>query len=137
MGQKRFQIDPIIEQNSLYIKNLTLSSLYLKYDKDTPWFVLVPRKIDLIELIDLTHEEQAMLMEEVTLVSEFLKEHFSPYKLNVGSLGNIVPQLHIHVIGRTQSDRAWPGPVWGVAMAQVFSEEEMHNLKKLFLDWCA
>jgi diadenosine tetraphosphate (Ap4A) HIT family hydrolase len=128
----RFSVDPVIEQNSIFIKNLGLSTIYLKNDKENPWFILVPRKAGAVELIDLNHEEQTMLMEEITIVSEFLKSHYRPHKMNVGSLGNIVTQLHIHVIARNPSDRAWPGPIWGTPTTQEFDHNELENIKSNF-----
>ena len=104
MNANRFTVDPVIEQNSVFIANLGLSTVFLKNDKENPWFILVPRKTGAIELVDLSHEEQTMLMEEISIVSEFLKSHYQPHKLNVGSLGNIVQQLHIHVIARYPTD---------------------------------
>lgn len=131
----KFAVDPIIDENSVFIKNLTLSVLYLKNDKENPWFILVPRKLGAIELIDLSHEEQVMLMEEITIVSEFLKSHYRPDKMNVGSLGNIVRQLHVHIIARYTADRAWPGPIWGVPTKQEFDEIEIENIKSNFFDF--
>jgi diadenosine tetraphosphate (Ap4A) HIT family hydrolase len=131
----RFSVDPVIEQNSVFIKNLGLSTIYLKNDKENPWFILVPRKAGAVELIDLNHEEQTMLMEEITIVSEFLKSHYRPHKMNVGSLGNIVTQLHIHVIARNPSDRAWPGPIWGTPTTQEFDHNELENIKSNFAEF--
>lgn len=131
----RFSIDPVIEQNSIFISNMTLSTVFLKNDKENPWFILVPRKAGAVELIDLNHEEQTMLMEEISLVSEFLKSHYRPHKLNVGSLGNIVTQLHIHVIGRNPTDRAWPGPIWGTPTTQEFDSNELENIKSNFAEF--
>jgi len=131
----RFSIDPVIEQNSIFISNLSLSTVFLKNDKENPWFILVPRKANAIELIDLNHEEQTMLMEEITIVSEFLKSHYRPHKMNVGSLGNIVTQLHIHIIGRNPTDRAWPGPIWGTPTTQEFDYNELENIKSNFAEF--
>lgn len=131
----KFYVDPVIENNSLFIKNMGLSALYLKNDKENPWFVLVPRKVNATEIIDLTHEEQSVLMEEITIVSEFLKEHYEPYKMNIGALGNIVKQLHIHVIARYPNDRAWPGPIWGSATTMEFDQVELENIKSNFLEF--
>jgi diadenosine tetraphosphate (Ap4A) HIT family hydrolase len=131
----KFEVDPVIEKNSIFIKHMGISALYLKNDKENPWFVLVPRKLKATELIDLTHEEQTLLMEEITIVSEFLKSHYRPYKLNVGSLGNIVQQLHIHVIARYNTDRAWPGPIWGTPTTQEFDELELENIKSNFYEF--
>lgn len=131
----RFLIDPIIEQNSIFISNLGLSTVFLKNDKENPWFILVPRKAGAVELIDLNHEEQTMLMEEITIVSEFLKSHYRPHKMNVGSLGNIVTQLHVHVIARSPTDRAWPGPIWGTPTTQEFDDNEVENIKSNFAEF--
>lgn len=131
----KFTVDPVIDQNSIFIKNLGLSTVYLKNDKENPWFILVPRKAGAIELIDLNHEEQTMLMEEITIVSEFLKSHYRPHKMNVGSLGNIVTQLHIHVIARNPNDRAWPGPIWGTPTTQEFDFNEVENIKSNFSEF--
>ena len=131
----RFSVDPVIEQNSIFIRDLGLSTVYLKNDKENPWFILVPRKAGAVELIDLNHEEQTMLMEEITIVSEFLKSHYRPYKMNVGSLGNIVTQLHIHIIARNPNDRAWPGPIWGTPTTQEFDFNEVENIKSNFSEF--
>lgn len=131
----RFSIDPVIEQNSIFITNLGLSTVFLKNDKENPWFILVPRKANAVELIDLNHEEQTMLMEEISIVSEFLKSHYRPHKMNVGSLGNIVTQLHIHVIARNPTDRAWPGPIWGTPTTQEFDHNELENIKSNFSEF--
>lgn len=131
----KFYVDPVIENNSTFIKNLQLSALYVKNDKENPWFVLVPRKAGAMEIIDLSHEEQSVLMEEITIVSEFLKEHYQPYKMNIGSLGNIVKQLHVHIIARYPNDRAWPGPIWGTNTTMEFDEIELENIKSNFLEY--
>ena len=131
----KFEVDPVIEQNSIFIKNMGVSALYLKNDKENPWFVLVPRKFQAVEIIDLNHEEQALLMEEITIVSEFLKSYYRPYKMNVGSLGNIVRQLHIHIIARYTTDRAWPGPIWGTPTTVEFDDLELENIKSNFFEF--
>ncbi len=131
----KFVIDPVIEKNSYYLTDMGLSQVYLKNDKQNPWFILVPKKMRAIEIMDLTHEDQTILMEEITIVSEFIKNEYGPDKLNVGSLGNIVKQLHIHVIARYETDRAWPGPIWGSPTTSEFSSEELENLKNKFVDF--
>lgn len=130
-----FQVDPELEKNSYLIADLELSRLYLKNDKENPWFVLVPRKVRAVELTDFSHEEQCMLMEEVTMVSEFLKGHYRPYKINIGALGNMVRQFHFHVIARYESDRAWPHPLWGTTPQDTFEFFELENIKSNFLEF--
>lgn len=128
-------IDPELEKGSFFIAELELSSLYVKNDKENPWFVLVPRKANASELVDLTHEEQCMLMEEVTLVSEFLKMYYKPFKINIGALGNIVRQLHVHVIARYETDRAWPQALWGTTPSEHFEQFELENIKSNFQEY--
>ena len=132
---KKFLIDEALLVDSYYICDLALSKLYLKNDKENPWFVLIPRKANLVELMELGGEEQSLLMEEVTVVSEFLKLYYQPYKINVGSLGNIVRQLHVHVIARFQDDRSWPNPLWGVPPRDVLDKVELENIKSNFVDF--
>lgn len=130
-----FNIDPRLLEGSVKICDLDLSQVYLKNDKENPWFVLVPRRNNLVEIMDLTTEDQALLMEEIVLVSEFLKSYYRPYKINVGNLGNIVKQLHIHIIARYESDRAWPNSIWGSATTDFFEDIEIENIKNNFLDY--
>ena len=112
-----------------------MSKLYVKNDKDNPWFVLVPRKAQASELVDLTHEEQCMLMEEVSIVSEFLKKYYMPTKINIGALGNIVRQLHIHIIARYETDQAWPQALWGTTPEVFFEQLELENIKSNFQEF--
>lgn len=132
---KNFNIDPELENNSFFIADLELSRILLKNDKENPWFVLVPRKLHAVELIDLTHEEQSILMEEVTIVSEFLKNYYRPFKINIGALGNIVRQLHIHVLARYENDRAWPQALWGTSPSLTFEQVELENIKSNFQEF--
>lgn len=130
-----FVIDERLEKDSHFIVNLELSALYIKNDKENPWFVLVPRRLKAVELIDLNHEEQCMLMEEISIVSDFLNNYYRPSKINIGSLGNIVRQLHIHVIARYESDRAWPQALWGTMPENLFDQVELENIKSNFLEF--
>lgn len=129
----KFSVDSTLTDNSIFICDLELSKLYLKNDKENPWFVLIPVKADAVELMELSGEEQSKLMEEITLVSEFLKLYYHPYKINVGALGNIVRQLHVHVIARFEDDRAWPNPLWGVAPKLILEKVELENIKSNFI----
>ncbi len=130
-----FSVDPELEKNSFHIADLELSKLYVKNDKENPWFVLVPRKSSAVELMDLTHEEQCVLMEEVTIVSCFLKDYYKPNKINIGALGNIVKQLHIHVLARYEDDRAWPQALWGTTPSMYFEDFELENIKSNFQEY--
>ncbi len=108
-----FQLDSRLEADTIPVGDLALSSVLLLNDARFSWFVLVPRVKGAIELTDLSDEQSAQLMQEIRIATRVMLELSGPDKVNVGALGNIVTQLHVHVIGRFRSDPAWPGPVWG------------------------
>jgi diadenosine tetraphosphate (Ap4A) HIT family hydrolase len=108
-----FDLDPRLEADTYAIGDLSLSSVLLFDDARFPWFVLVPRRPKLTELTDLTPADAAVLIEEIRIATRAMLELAKPDKVNVGVLGNVVAQLHVHVVGRFRSDPAWPGPVWG------------------------
>ena len=108
-----FRLDPRLNNDSCWSVDLSLSKLLLVNNSLFPWVILVPRKNNLKEIIDLNEEERIMLMSEISLVSKIMQQVFSPDKLNIAALGNIVEQLHIHIIARYQNDQAWPNPVFG------------------------
>ena len=109
--------DPSLDQrlaaDTIPIGDLSLSSVLLMDDARFPWFILVPRRPGASELTDLSDEEAAQLMSEIRIAMRVMLELAKPDKVNVGALGNVVAQLHVHVVGRFRSDPAWPGPVWG------------------------
>jgi diadenosine tetraphosphate (Ap4A) HIT family hydrolase len=108
-----FQLDSRLDADTIPIGDLSLSSVLLLNDARFPWFVLVPRLEGLSELTDLSDEQAVQMMREIRLATGVMMDLAKPDKVNVGALGNIVTQLHVHVIGRFLSDPAWPGPVWG------------------------
>jgi diadenosine tetraphosphate (Ap4A) HIT family hydrolase len=112
-GPTGFSLDPRLEADTLPIGDLSLSSALLLNDARFPWFVLVPRRADVSEVTDLSEEDAAALIAEIRVAARVMLDLAKPDKLNVGALGNLVPQLHVHVVGRFRSDPAWPGPVWG------------------------
>ena len=97
--------------------------MLLLNDTRYPWCVLVPRVVGLTELMELDASQGQQLFEEIRLVSATLAKQPEVTKLNVGALGNLVAQLHIHVVGRSPSDAAWPGPVWGYEVATPYSAD--------------
>lgn len=119
-----FTLNAQLESDSFFISDLKISQLLLINDANYPWLVLVPRKANLIELTDLALDEQTELLKEINLVSKVLKEGLGAEKLNIATLGNVVSQLHIHVIGRFKNDASFPKPVWGAVPAQPYLEEE-------------
>jgi diadenosine tetraphosphate (Ap4A) HIT family hydrolase len=120
-----FSLDPQLASDSHPVAELGLSSLRLMDDSNYPWLILVPRVPDARELIDLDEPRQAALLAEVNQVSRVLKQLFRPYKLNIAALGNLVPQLHVHLIARFQDDPAWPAPVWGRIHCRPYEPEAL------------
>ncbi|MCW5729289.1 MAG: HIT family protein [Alphaproteobacteria bacterium] len=118
-----FDLHPRLAADTLPVTELRLSRLLLMNDRTFPWLILVPRRNGVTELIDLAAEEQVQLMEEISNASRALREVARPDKLNIGMLGNLVPQLHVHVVGRFREDRAWPGPVWGSGAAVPYEAQ--------------
>lgn len=114
---------PRLEGDSLPITDLALCAVRLMKDANYPWVLMIPRKNDMIEIVDLEEDDQLQLMREIVRVSEALKQVTDCDKLNVGALGNMVPQLHVHVIARFRDDAAWPGPIWGVNPSLPYEED--------------
>jgi len=108
-----FQLDSRLHADTIPVGDLALSSVLLLNDARFPWFVLVPRIPNVSELTDLSEEQSIQLMQEIRIATRVMLDLAKPDKVNVGALGNIVTQLHVHVVGRFRSDPAWPGPVWG------------------------
>ena len=131
-------LHPQLERDTASIGDLPLSRVLVINDANYPWLLLVPRRPNIVEVIDLDEVEQAQLTTEVTRVARALRAVTNCDKLNIAALGNVVPQLHVHVIARFRSDAAWPKPVWGVAAPRPYDREELHNFgqplrKKIFL----
>jgi diadenosine tetraphosphate (Ap4A) HIT family hydrolase len=108
-----FSLDQRLAADTIPIGDLVLSSVLLMDDARFPWFILAPRRAGASEVTDLSDEDAATLMGEIRLATRVMLELAKPDKVNVGALGNVVAQLHVHVVGRFRSDPAWPGPVWG------------------------
>jgi diadenosine tetraphosphate (Ap4A) HIT family hydrolase len=110
---QEFRLHPRLAQDCACVGDLGLSRLLLFDDARYPWLILVPRRPDLREPCDLDRAARSMLFDETCAVGEMLLREFGGDKLNVGALGNLVEQLHVHVVARRRDDPAWPGPVWG------------------------
>jgi diadenosine tetraphosphate (Ap4A) HIT family hydrolase len=108
-----FTLDPVIASLTHFSADWPLCRVLLYDDCRYPWGLLVPRRPGAVEICDLDTAEQGQLMAEIVRLSRAIRNFPKVEKLNVGSLGNMVPQLHVHVIGRRKGDPAWPGPVWG------------------------
>jgi len=117
-----FNLNTKLEKDSIFICDLNISQLRLMNDSNYLWFLLVPKQESLTEIIDLTLSNQIELLREINLISNIIKQNFRCKKLNIANLGNIVSQLHIHIIARNEDDIAFPNPVWGISEAVPYLE---------------
>ena len=120
-----WQLHPQLADDTTPVIELPLCEVRLMDDANHPWLVLVPRVAGITEIIDLDAAQRLQLSEEIDTSCRALRTLFKPDKLNVAALGNLVPQLHVHVIARYTDDIAWPRPVWGAANARPYAPEEM------------
>lgn len=123
MSQPEWSLDPRLAADSQRLGDLALCRLLVLRDANYPWLVLVPRHAGAVEIIDLDAGGRSALMGEIAAVSRALSDVTRCDKLNVAALGNMVPQLHVHIIARFRSDAAWPGPVWGKAPATAYDPD--------------
>ena len=127
-----FCIDERIQSTSFLLGDWPLSRVFLKNEDSYPWFILVPRRENIQEIHQLVKEERQILMEEINQLSLIVKDNFKTDKLNIGALGNVVSQLHIHVIARNKKDTLWPQGLWQSSMNSTPYEEQ--RLNKLLPD---
>lgn len=127
-----WHLHPQLADDTHPVARLGLSDLQLMDDANHPWLILVPRVLGAVELVDLDESQQSALTREIAAVSRALQAAFAPHKLNIAMLGNIVSQLHVHVIARYEHDIAWPRPVWGMVTAQPYPPEQLvQRIKRL------
>ena len=112
-----FALDPRLAADSVFIADGPLSQVRLMDDTRFPWLVLVPRVNGVSEWLELDGGQQRLLLAEINQAGQLIRTQPGVQKLNIGALGNIVRQLHIHLVGRHEADPAWPGPVWGSGSA--------------------
>lgn len=122
-----FHLDPRLNKDACWSIDLKLSRLLLVNNSLFPWVILVPRKKNPKEIIDLNTEDRIMLMNEISDLSKIMQKIFSPDKLNIAALGNMVEQLHIHIIARYKNDQAWPNPVFGYK-SQAYNLEKQQEI---------
>jgi len=127
-----FELHPAFPATSRALGDLALCHVRLQADARFPWLVLIPRIAGAVELEDLSGADRAALIQEVVQAGAAVRAAgeaigWPVAKLNVGQLGNVTPQLHIHVVGRRPGDAAWPGPVWGVGTAEAYGEEAVER----------
>jgi diadenosine tetraphosphate (Ap4A) HIT family hydrolase len=124
ISETGWSLHPQLAADTVPVCDLTLSRLLAMNDANFPWLILVPRRAGVSEIIDLG-DEQSLLMDEISLVSWALKEETHCDKLNVAAIGNVVPQLHIHIVARRKDDAAWPKPVWGAVPRRDYEADAM------------
>jgi diadenosine tetraphosphate (Ap4A) HIT family hydrolase len=124
-----FTLHPTLTHDTVEVTRLSLCRVLLMRDSRFPWLILVPERDGAREIHDLPPADRATLIEEIAQASQILQRLFRPDKLNVGALGNVVPQLHVHVVARTAGDAAWPGPVWGSGPAVPYEDEALEEVR--------
>jgi len=128
MNEAGFALDPRLATDTRPVASLPLCDVLLMNDARYPWLILVPRRAGLVEIADLHDDEQAVLWQEVDRAAAALRAAAPCDKLNLGALGNIVRQLHVHVVARVEGDAAWPGPVWGHGQAAAYDGKQLGTL---------
>jgi diadenosine tetraphosphate (Ap4A) HIT family hydrolase len=127
MSSTAFALDPRLAADTHRVGDLALSRVLLFDDARFPWLVLVPRQAGLRDLIDLPHDDQHQLLDEINRCAHVLHALDKPDKLNIAALGNVVAQLHVHVIARYANDAAWPRPVWNVGERLPFEQDALRR----------
>jgi diadenosine tetraphosphate (Ap4A) HIT family hydrolase len=117
--QDDFQLDHRLQSSCFQLIDWPLCRVLLKNNADYPWFILVPRRQNLVEITDFSQSDQHQLMDEVHLLSRIIQEFFQPNKINLASLGNIVSQFHLHVVARFHHDALWPQGIWQSTTAET------------------
>ncbi|MEO5327050.1 MAG: HIT family protein [Magnetococcus sp. THC-1_WYH] len=125
---KKIDLHPALIKDCIMVGTLSASILLLMNDQNYPWLVLVPNRPGLRDFDDLSDVDASMVYADIRQTSNLLRTLFRPTKINVAALGNVVPQLHIHVIARFESDRAWSKPVWGVSPPVPYPEDQRDSL---------
>ena len=123
-----FILDDRLAKDTIHLLVLPFCRFLFMYDRRFPWLILVPRYSGLSEIHDLPDKDQSTLISEISTATRALEKLFQPKKINVAALGNMVSQLHIHVIARWEEDEAWPNPVWGTGKSESYSRNERKRL---------
>jgi diadenosine tetraphosphate (Ap4A) HIT family hydrolase len=127
MAESGWSLHPQLQADTVAVGDLALSRLVAINDADYPWLILVPRRAGAVEIADLG-EEATALMAEIVLVSRVLEDMTNCDKLNVAAIGNVVSQLHVHIVARRKGDPLWPKPIWGAAPPRPGEPAEFHRL---------
>lgn len=119
-----FELHPRLAADTRPVGDLPLCRVLLMDDARFPWLILVPRVVGLVEVTDLDDDAAHRLVDEARLAARALQAHCTPHKINLGALGNVVPQLHLHVVARFRDDARWPQPVWGAGPAEPYADAD-------------
>jgi len=128
-----FNINPQLDNDCHILGKLELSLILLMNNSLVPWFILVPETTE-TEITDLSKTDQETILKEINLISAFVKNNFDISKLNTAAIGNIVNQLHIHIIGRSPSDYCWPNVVWGAQEKEPYTDERVNEITSLIIE---
>ncbi len=123
-----FELDQRLMNDTAVVANSALCRILLMNDSRYPWLILVPRIASVSEVFELTAEQQQQLWQETSDVGRLLKNEFQADKMNIATLGNVVKQLHMHVVVRMQEDASWPAPVWGNGVAQPYTADALTQM---------
>ena len=130
-----FILDPQLQADTIILASLPLCELLLMNDSHYPWFILVPRRRGLRELMELSAADRLDYVAESDFISTFLQRQLAAEKINIAALGNVVAQLHIHHIARFSGDAAWPKPVWGVNPAMPYKQQALDDISSSLRRW--
>ena len=119
-----FSLHPQLAADTFVVGDFPLCRVLLMNNANFPWLILVPQRAGLRELFDLAPQEYTLAMQEIRMASHALHAMTGAHKMNIAALGNMVPQLHIHIIARFEQDAAWPNPVWGNAAPRPYTPSE-------------
>ncbi|CCG40506.1 HIT family protein [Magnetospirillum molischianum] len=120
-----FELHPKLFADTILVADWQLSRVLLMNERTYPWLILVPRRANVAEIGDLDAADRALLIEEIARLSDIVRARLSPDRINVAALGNVVPQLHVHVIARFRDDPVWPRPVWGALPPVPYDAEDL------------
>ena len=129
-----FLLDERLARDSQSILELSLCDLRLSKDSRWPWLILVPKRADVSEVFDLSPADQQLLWAEQVRVANALKKCTNATKINIAAIGNVVRQLHVHVVARFEGDANWPAPIWGYGTAEPYTDAAFETMKTTILD---
>ena len=130
-----FKLDPQLEKDCFLLGKLPGSQLLLMNNSLVPWFILVP-EVDVTEIYQLDAGQQKQLLSGINQLSKFISEEYGTDKLNVAAIGNMVSQLHVHIVGRKKDDFCWPNVVWGTGQGKPYSDQAVEQITKKALSAC-